>query len=420
MAGRTQQREAPAAQGRTARMRQWWSRARGGEGPERHTLLLLAKSALAATVSWMLAYDVLDAQSPAFAPFSAVLIMRVTVYESLLHSLRYVGAVTAGVAVQAVLGFLAGPDLLTFAMVTVVALAIGLWPALGTLGSQVATAAFFAFATYVTAPAGMGKITHLGQIVLLVLIGCAVGVVINMTVVPPLRHRSAEYGIHALAGSLYNLVGDMHPAMRDDAMDAETVRHWRSRAEQTGALITQAEDGLRTARESVYYNPRSRLGRHRGRTSFEGYGAVHRALERTMYQVASLVRSLDQWDRDGDPRDRRLLRDYADFLESIARIAQVLETLAEGSLREQARHLCQLAEQAQRCRRSLTERAEQDGLPLGDPGYPYGVLLVEAARLMSEFQYVCDVLQHYVDEKPCPGSGHREGEREGEGDDGTE
>ncbi|MER7350574.1 aromatic acid exporter family protein [Streptomyces aurantiacus] len=403
MAVQTQRRESPAAQGRVARMRQWWSRARGGEGHERHTLLLLAKSTLAATVSWTLAYDVLGARSPAFAPFSAVLIMRVTVYESLLHSLRYVGAVTAGVAVQAVLGFLAGPDLLTFALVTVVALAIGLWPALGTQGSQVATAAFFAFATYVTAPAGLGKVTHLGQIVLLVLIGCGVGVVINMTVIPPLRHRSAEYAIHALAGTLCNLISDMYPAMRHDAMDEERVRHWRVRAEQTGALIARAEDGLRTARESVYYNPRSRLRRHRGRTSFEGYGAVHQALERTMYQVASLTRSLDQWERDGDPKDRRLLCDYADFLESISRITQVLETLAEGSLRRQARRLGELAKQAQRCRRRLTERAEQDGLPLSDPGYPYGVLLVEAARLMNEFQYVCDVLQHYVDEQPSLG-----------------
>ncbi|MFI9256154.1 hypothetical protein ACIGT4_00315 [Streptomyces sioyaensis] len=41
----------------------------------------------------------LHAQSPAFAPFSAVLIMQMTVYRSLLDSSRYVAAVVAGVAV---------------------------------------------------------------------------------------------------------------------------------------------------------------------------------------------------------------------------------------------------------------------------------------------------------------------------------
>ncbi|OKH99330.1 hypothetical protein A6A06_25045 [Streptomyces sp. CB02923] len=381
-----------------ARVQQWWSRAWGSAGHERHTLLLIGKSTLAATIAWVCSYNLLDAESPAFAPFSAVLIMQVTVYQSLLQSLRYVGAVATGVAVQAALGYLAGPDLLTFALVAVVALTIGRWPALGSQGSQVATAAFFAFSTYVSAPAGLGKITHLGQIILLVLIGCGVGVVVNVALVPPLRYRSAEHGIHTLARALCDLVSDMYPAMREGETGEERISHWRSRAEQTGGLITQAENGLRTARESLWYNPRNRLGRHRGRTGFEGYGAVLEALERTMYQMASLTRSLDQWRQDGSERDRRFLRGYADFLESISRIAQVLGELSEESLSDQAGELCGLADQAQQCCRQVTEQAEQDGLPLTAPAYPYGVLVVEATRLMDEFQHTCDVLQRQVDQ----------------------
>ncbi|GCD32869.1 FUSC family protein [Streptomyces chrestomyceticus JCM 4735] len=391
-------REQPAEQGRFARVRQWWTRAWGSAGHERHTLLLIGKSTLAATVAWVFSYNVLDAESPAFAPFSAVLIMQVTVYQSLLQLLRYVGAVATGVAVQAVLGYLAGPDLLTFALVAVVALTIGRWPALGSQGSQVATAAFFAFSTYVSAPAGIDKITHLGQIILLVLIGCGVGVIVNVALVPPLRYRSAEHGIHTLARALCDLVSDMYPAMREGEMEEERISHWRSRAEQTGGLINQAENGLRTARESLYYNPRNRLGRHRGRKGFEGYGTVLKALERTMYQMASLTRSLDQWRQDGAERDRRFLRGYADFLESISRITQVLGELTEESLSDQAGELCGLADRAQECCRKVTEQAEEDGLPLTDPAYPYGVLVVEATRLMDEFQYTCDVLQQQVDE----------------------
>ncbi|CAM5512417.1 MULTISPECIES: FUSC family protein [Streptomyces] len=390
-------REEPAAQGRIARAQQWWNRAWGSAGHERHTLLLIAKSTLAATIAWFFSYNLLEAESPAFAPFSAVLIMQVTVYQSLLQSLRYVGAVATGVAVQAALGYLAGPDLLTFALVAVVALTIGRWPALGSQGSQVATAAFFAFSTYVTAPAGIGKITHLAQIILLVLIGCGVGVIVNVVLVPPLRYRSAEHGIHTLARALCDLVSDMYPAMREGEIEEERISHWRGRAEQTGGLITQAENGLRTARESLYFNPRSRLGRHRGRAGFEGYGAVLEALKRTMYQLASLTRSLDQWRQDGSERDRRFLRGYADFLESISRIAQVLGEMDEDTLADQARQLCQLADEAQQCCRQVTDRAEQDGLPLTDPAYPYGVLVVEATRLMDEFQYTCDVLQSQVD-----------------------
>ncbi|KAA6224547.1 hypothetical protein CP973_20445 [Streptomyces albofaciens JCM 4342] len=393
-------REEPAAQGRTARARQWWSRAWGSAGHERHTLLLIGKSTLAATIAWFFSYNLLEAESPAFAPFSAVLIMQVTVYQSLLQSLRYVGAVATGVAVQAALGYLAGPDLLTFALVAVVALTIGRWPALGSQGSQVATAAFFAFSTYVTAPAGLGKITHLAQIILLVLIGCGVGVIVNVTLVPPLRYRSAEHGIHTLARALCDLVSDMYPAMRQGELEKERISHWRGRAEQTGGLITQAENGLRTARESLYFNPRSRLGRHRDRrTGFEGYGAVLEALKRTMYQLASLTRSLDQWRQDGSENDRRFLRGYADFLESVSRIARILGEVNEDTLADQAGDLRQLADEAQRCCRRVTDRADRDGLPLTDPAYPYGVLVVEATRLMDELQYTCDVLQSQVDER---------------------
>ncbi|MFJ9472361.1 aromatic acid exporter family protein [Streptomyces caniferus] len=396
--GEDEEPREPARQGRVHRMRQWWRRAWGSAGHERDTLLLIGKSVLAATVAWVISYDLLQAQSPAFAPFSAVLIMQVTVYRSLLQSLRYVGAVVSGVAVQAALGFLVGPDLLTFVLVALVALVIGRWPALGSQGSQVVTAAFFAFSTYISATSNLDKITQLGQIILLVLIGCGVGVVVNVAVVPPLRYRSAEHGIRTLAHALCDLVGDMYPALREGALDEERSNHWRRRAGQTEELISQARSGLRTARESLYYNPRRLFGRHQGPTTFQGYDAVLEALERVLYQMASLTRSLDTWQEDeGDRSGRAFLGRYADFLEAVCDITQVLGTLDEDHLHDQARQLCRLADSAQeRCRR-VTEEAERAELPLADPALPYGVLVVESTRLMDEFQHTCDVLQRYVD-----------------------
>ncbi|MFE6161194.1 aromatic acid exporter family protein [Streptomyces sp. NPDC056486] len=388
-----------AAQGRFERARRWWQRARGIPGYERHTLLLVLKSTLAATLAWVVSYYMLDAPSPAFAPFSAVLIMQVTVYQSLLQSLRYLAAVTAGVAMVAALGFLGGPDLLTFVFVALVGLSIGRWPALGAQGAQVATAAFFAFSTYASATSATEKVTQLGQIILLVLIGCAIGVVVNVTVAPPMRYRSAEYGIRSLSTALGELVSDMYPVLREGELNEENCRQWRWRAEQTGGLITQARDGFRTAEESLYFNPRRLLRRYRGPTSFEGYGAVLGALERSLYQVSSLTRSLHQWHEEEGGRhdDLAFLRGYADFLETLAKIAQVLGELDEDSLTEQARQMCGLAEEAQGRCRDVADGASRAGLPLADPDRPYGVLVVESSRLMEEFQHVCDVLQRHVD-----------------------
>ncbi|MFE7539850.1 FUSC family protein [Streptomyces platensis] len=381
-----------------ARVRQWWGRALGSEGHERTTVLLIAKGTLAATIAWVISYHLLHAQSPAFAPFSAVLIMQVTVYQSLLQSSRYVGAVVAGVAVQAALGFLVGPEVLTFALVAAVALTIGRWPALGSQGSQVATAAFFAFSTYVSATSPLDASTQLAQIILLVLIGCGVGVLVNVTVLPPLRYRSAEYGIRTLAHALCDLVSDIYPVLRAGGLDEESTARWRSRAEQTGELVAQARTGLRMARESLHYNPRRLVRRGRPHPGFEGYAAVLEALERTLGQVAALTRSLDRWSADEDRhRYGAFLASYADFLEALSRITRVFADLDEDRLGDQAPELCQLADEAQDYRRRLAEEAERGELPLADPGRPYGVLVIEAARLMEEFQYTCDVLRHQVD-----------------------
>ncbi|GAA2344776.1 hypothetical protein Scani_40820 [Streptomyces caniferus] len=388
----------PSEAGRFARIGQWWRRALGSDGPERHTALLIGKSTLAATIAWVISSDLLNAQSPAFAPFSAVLIMQVTIYQSLVQSLRYVGAVAAGVAVQIALGFLVGPQVVTFALVALVALLIGRWSALGVQGGQVPTAAFFAFATYASATGLPEKISQLGQIVLLVLIGSVVALSVNLVVFPPMRFRSAEYSVRTLAHTLCELIGDLHPVLSAGELDEEHTQQWRTRAAQTGELIAQAQAGIRTAQESLYFNPRRLLRRHRRHTGFENYGAVLEALERALYQAASLTRSLDQWrDAETSYNYREFLERYGTFLAAIADNARLLSTLDEDHLATQAGELCRLADRAQRYRRQVAEQAESDGLPLADPTRPYGVLVVEATRLMEEFQHTSDVLRRYAD-----------------------
>ncbi|GAA4330027.1 hypothetical protein GCM10023086_59430 [Streptomyces venetus] len=406
------QRAPAAAQSRPARVRQWFGRA-GSDGHERHTLALIGKSTLAAAVSWVIAHDVMAAQSPAFAPFSAVLIMQVTVYQSLVQALRYVGAVAVGVGLQGVLGLLAGPHLLTFVLVTLAALAIGRWRPLGSQGSQVATAAFFAFSTYVAATSDAQRWSQLGQIIVLVLIGCGIGVVVNTLVLPPLRYRSAEYGIHTLARSLCDLVGDMYPALREGKLEGERTQHWRRRAAHLTPIVQQAQSSVHTAWESTLYNPRRLRRRHRHRTSFDGYQAVVDALERVTHQVGSLTRSLDQWHDAAANRDHLdFVRAYGDFLASLAHIAELLSQIDEDQLRDQTQELCEAAAEAQQCRARLEDEAHAGALPLGDPAQPYGILMAEASRLTDEFQHTCDVLKHGVDEAgatstaPAVGSEH--------------
>ncbi|MER7800241.1 aromatic acid exporter family protein [Streptomyces parvulus] len=395
---------------RLARVRRWSWRVFHYPGSERHSVLLVLKSTLAATLAWVVSYYALDAQSPAFAPFAAVVIMYVTVYQSVAQSLRYVGAVAAGVAVQAVLGFLVGPDLLAFVLVAVIALAIGRSRVLGVQGPQVATAAFFAFSAYVSAGDNMTRISQLGQIVLLVLIGCVIGTAVNVTIAPPLRYRSAEYSVRLLARALHDLTADIHPVLRDGAPDPETTATWHERAKQTDDLIAQARAGLRTARESVRFNPRRRLRRHRGHLNFQGYARALTALERSLSQLVSLTRSLDQWRQEESEYDYgHFLDRYAAFLEAISEVAWVLSTLDEKELGRLTANVDGLVRDAQQRRREVAEAAETEALPLADPIRPYGALVVEATRLMEEIQYTSDTLHNWygpdVSGEATPGAG---------------
>ncbi|MBC9713149.1 hypothetical protein H9Y04_11265 [Streptomyces sp. TRM66268-LWL] len=374
------------------------SRAWNVSGHERHTVLLIAKSALAATVAWWVAHDLLRAASAAFAPFSAVLTMQVTIHRSVWQSLRYIAAVVAGVALQAGIGLLVGPDLLAFVVTALVALVLGQWRALGEQRAQVGTAAFFAFSTYVSSSAHGDRAAALGQIVLLVLVGCGIGLVVNLGIAPPLRLRSADQGLRLLATEMEALLDDMAEHLDSGDLDADRAEQWRTAGARLEQAVVQARAGLDTAESSVPFNPRRLLPAHRGRLAFDRHRQVLGALERAVHQLGSLTRSLSQWrDTEHTFTYAPTLRAYADFARRLRDIARALAALDGETPGGGAPEMRRSAVLAQRALQRLLDCAGTYELPLADSSRPYGVLVVEATRLMEEFQNTCDVLQGTAD-----------------------
>ncbi|WP_241968300.1 hypothetical protein [Streptomyces sp. ICBB 8177] len=370
----------------------WLNRAVRVPGHERHTVLLVGKSVVAAALAWFVAHDVLHARSPAFAPFSAVLIMNVTLYESLRQAALYVGAVAIGVLVQAGIGFVAGPRLLAFVLLAAITLSIERWPVLRSQRAQVSTAAFFAFATYVSTAGAAQKAVQLGWIVVLVLLGCSIGVAVNLFVAPPLRYRSAEYAIQSLAAAVDALLRELAPALREGRLEGQETQRLGELALHAEGLIAQARSAVETAQQSVWFNPRRFLPRHRARTSFDRYRSVINALERVTYQLSSLVRALRQWEEPESLPYQDLLSRYADFLDDVDGMMRVLAGIDEDALAAQASRLAELADRAEDERRRVAEQADADHLPLSDPARPYGILVVEASRIMEELRNTSDAL----------------------------
>nr|WP_239091690.1 aromatic acid exporter family protein [Streptomyces sp. SID14478] len=355
---------------------------------------MIGKCVVASTLSWWIAHDLLKATSPAFAPFSAVLTMNVTVSKSVWQTLRYIAAVVVGVAVQAAIGFTAGPDLFAFVLVAVIALSLGQWQALGEQRSQVGTAAFFAFSTYASATTNSDRVAQLGQIILLVLIGCGIGLIVNLCIAPPLRYRSAEQGLHQLAAEMESLLDDMADGLCSGDVDAERAEHWVASGERVQAAVGQARAGLEVAESSVSLNPRRFLPAHRSYLTFARYRQTLNAMERAVYQLASLTRSLGRWrDTENTYTYGPVLTAYAAFAGSLRDIAHVIAELDADTLAGQAEEMCKLAGTAQEALQNVLSAADEDQLPLADASRPYGVLIVEATRLMEEFQNTCDVLK---------------------------
>ncbi|MEV6319271.1 hypothetical protein [Streptomyces sp. NPDC051776] len=140
------------------------------------------------------------------------------------------------------------------------------------------------------------------------------------------------------------------------------------------------------------------LHRHPRRTGLDGYSAALEALKQCLPRAASPTRSPGQCQHDAeDHRHLPFMESYGQFLASVARISAILGTLQEGVLREQAKELRGLANEVQHHHRRVAEQAEQDNLPLEDPTKPFGVLLIDATRLVEELQHTSDVLQRYAD-----------------------
>ncbi|GAA3736038.1 hypothetical protein HDA32_001310 [Spinactinospora alkalitolerans] len=374
-------------------------RARAYSGHDRDTVFFVLKSSVAAFLSWVLADTVLQAQSPAFAPFSAVLMMQATIYRSLTQSLHYVLAIALGVALQGALGFLLGPHLWTFALAAVAALAIGRWRRLGSQGNSVATAAFFAYSTFAMATSTSDRLTQLGSIVVLVLIGSALGVVVNLVLFPPMRYRSARHGVTSLSHAMYDLLGDMSPVLREGAPGSGRTDDWWRRARDMRAMVEQAEASVGTAEESIYFNPRRLL--HRGTPGFSGYRTTVNALARAVEELSSIARGLHYYGRaEGGTEGSHgeFLSAYGEFLASIGAITQELSELTDTRLSEQVGAFGGHLDRARRCYERLKETARQSSLDSADHSHAYGILLVDASRLLEEFQYCCEALAQAVGE----------------------
>ncbi|WP_016906290.1 FUSC family protein [Streptomyces xiaopingdaonensis] len=376
---------------RAARLGDRLQRVRNRAGPERETLLLLVKSAIAGIVAWALAQYVVGSPQPTYAPFTALLVVQSSAYRTIWQSVQYVGALLLGVFAAGAAQPLLGPNLLTFSLMLLVALVIGRWRRLGTQGVQVSVAAVFAYNALLQSGSA-----SVWQIAGTTLLGAGVGLLVSLLILPPLRYNTAAAGVRQLSTAFDSLLSDVAGGLRDGVPERRRVGDWLDRARELDRTVAGARSAVESGAESVLYNPR-RFLRGSVPKRFSGYRSLVEALARGGEHLRSISYALLRIMDDDEARlpSEEFLSRYADFLDALAGAPQALCEQQQSREGDGSSHDGEQAEQAEdtyedaltRARELLAELHRSTPDSSEDPSaWPtYGVLLTDADRLVDEF-----------------------------------
>jgi uncharacterized membrane protein YccC len=167
---------------------------RAVSAPTRAAWFQASKAALSAAVAWELARHLTQSPYPIFAPLAAMLTVQATVLESLRTGIQRTLGVVGGVLLAFVLASALGLHWWSVGILVLLGLLIGQSLALGPSGStQIAVSALLVLVL------SGGSNSYAVDRVLDTLIGAAVGIVVSLTLVPPLHVRDSGLAIRGLA-----------------------------------------------------------------------------------------------------------------------------------------------------------------------------------------------------------------------------
>jgi uncharacterized membrane protein YgaE (UPF0421/DUF939 family) len=342
---------------------------------ERDAFRQTAKAALAAALAWETCQGFLHIQDPILASVAALVVVQVTVYQSVTRALQYTAGVVAGMLGALAVGRYLGINGLTMSLVVVICLVIGRTLKLGTQVNQVAVTGLLVLA--------FGNRYGLVRIVDS-LIGAVFGVLVNTLVAPPAFTRTAAKELADLADDLAELGANAARRLRGEWTHADAQR-WLERSRELAASAKTARKIAQQAEESVRYHPRRSA--HLDTVHRVDEAAI--ALDHVATQLNSLMRGLADLSNEetGIPSAHRavppelslLLDDTAKALNAFGRLQ--LPDKAGPRVYEELSRLIKSA-------KPHTREAAQAMHPDDDAPtllWPlYGALLDDARRMLRE------------------------------------
>src|SRR5690554_1789586 len=216
-------------------------------------LLLALKTAIATGLSWPIAQllpGTIDEYSY-YAPLGALISMMPTLMGSLRASLQTALGLAIGIGLSWVVILSPLPGAVSVPLVVGVGVLVGGLRGLGAGRDYVPIAALFVLVVGGT-HAEDYSVGYLAQMA----VGMAIGIIVNLVVVPPLRLQDSAKQIEELRTRIAQNLDGMAVAMGESWPPEE--EDWYEDAQALDAAIHAAEPVIEEARESSRLNPRAR------------------------------------------------------------------------------------------------------------------------------------------------------------------
>jgi hypothetical protein len=245
----------------------------------------VAKSALAAGLSWALAVAWTDVDAPVLAALTAIVVVQVNVRASVGKALQRTAAVVLGVLAALAIGDALSLNGLTVGLL--VAVALGLAQLVLRLPAAAARQVPISLLIVLTAVSTGQSVTgwhRAGETV----VGAAVGVVVSL-VLPASRLVDARQTVQRLGAGIGDVLLSMEAGLQEPWSTEQTEAWRRTSHAVRDRLVAQANEAVGNGREAARWNVRDR--RHRDALGrFEDFVPC---LHRSAIGVWVIARGLD-------------------------------------------------------------------------------------------------------------------------------
>lgn len=219
--------------------------------------LRTAKTTLAAVLSFVVAEQLHTSAAPVLAPLTALLVVQLTLYETITSGIGRIASVVMGVLLSVGIAASVGLTWWSIGFVVATSLVVGRLLGLGSHLLEMPITAMIVLSAVGTADTAdrvaLGRVYE-------TLIGAAVGLAVNLVLAPPLYLRPAADALTDLSDSMAAFLRGLAAELRR-GWSREAADHWLQEARALDKEVEQADRALATAEESAQFNPRSARAR---------------------------------------------------------------------------------------------------------------------------------------------------------------